>query len=346
MQQIPFGHSTPLGAALPVAGVPGPQRPAGVYPTLPQALPGRFPAYHQPVPFYGAPTYGVPHPQAHLERPPVIAGPGALGVPAPAARGAAGGIPGVAMAPVVQVAPPAATGGPHPLPSMPEFPVPQGFPNPFQAQQLAAQPGAPAAPPSQVPAPIAGGAPGVVTVTGPMGYHPGLGHIAPPVGFGTAQTMPVPALQAAPAPAAVPAPPLPEYPPWQASSVQVAQWPASWQAAWNSAHLPVQEAPAVPSGFAAVDWGATAAQEAVANPFLSQLALQLLQHASVRTALAEAYSALTEGEARPKAHATAVAVLSGPECQAAFRDLSSGRIDQSRFIETFAVQLKGRLQSA
>jgi hypothetical protein len=79
-----------------------------------------------------------------------------------------GGVPGVYMAPVT---PAAAPGGPHPLPSVPVPPFPHGFPNPFAIQALQVLP--------EQPLPQR---PGTMTVTGPLGYHPGLGYFQPGAG--------------------------------------------------------------------------------------------------------------------------------------------------------------------
>ncbi|MBP2016697.1 hypothetical protein J2Z79_000070 [Symbiobacterium terraclitae] len=93
-------------------------------------------------------------------------GPAALG-PDGVLGGRGTGVPGVALAPVPAVAPPAAPGGPHPLPGLPPCPLPWGFPNPFAISALVLVPLS-AGP---VPQP-----PGTVTATGPRGYLPGLGY--------------------------------------------------------------------------------------------------------------------------------------------------------------------------
>jgi len=93
-------------------------------------------------------------------------GPSVLG-PGGRIGGSGTGVPGVAMLPVPAVAPPAAPGGPHPLPGLPPCPLPWGFPNPFAIGALVLVPQAP----SPVPP-----APGTVTATGPRGYLPGLGY--------------------------------------------------------------------------------------------------------------------------------------------------------------------------
>lgn len=177
MQGFPQAAS-PLsagGAPIPgIAHVGGLSYPGGVtpnltqYPTAPmsgypaQAFPAQQmpPMPYQTTGFSPTATYpgagaAVPGGQAPLYS--QVPGPATLG-PAPMA-GAPGGVPGVSMAPLSGVQPPAGPGGPHPLPGMPQVPLPQGFPNPFALQQLQGQaPG------------------GVTTVTGPQGYLPGIGH--------------------------------------------------------------------------------------------------------------------------------------------------------------------------
>jgi len=88
------------------------------------------------------------------------------------------GVPGVSVPPLQPVSPPAAPGGPHPLLKpphlpVPNLPVPEGFPNPFAVKQIAVTP-----PPEPVALP-----PGSTAVTGPMGYHPGLGYLGSPPPF-------------------------------------------------------------------------------------------------------------------------------------------------------------------
>lgn len=96
------------------------------------------------------------------------AGPGALG-PSRMQGSPGTGVPGVRVRPVAAVFPPAAPGGPHPLPPLPACPVPGGFPNPFAI--VAVVKDAPLPPPP---------GPGSVTITGPFGYLPGLGYFGLP----------------------------------------------------------------------------------------------------------------------------------------------------------------------
>jgi len=173
---VPYA-ALPLSAGgVPVAGVPmvpTPVPPQGVFPSVtqsPAASPGwwtgRY-SYPQLQPYVAGPqgTYaGV-----------VPAGASTQGTTAPAsapggnAQGTGStGVAGVTMTAVQHVNPPAPAGGPHPLPPPPQLPVPQGFPNPFEVKQVMVGP-----PATTGPLP-----PGSSAVTGPMGYHPGLGSFA------------------------------------------------------------------------------------------------------------------------------------------------------------------------
>lgn len=100
-------------------------------------------------------------------------GPAALGPGSTQGSMGTSGVAGVGINPVTAVTPPAATGGPHPLPSLPSLPLPQGFPNPFELQHL----GQHGETSSGSQAPFS---PGSTTVTGPRGYLPGLGYFGPP----------------------------------------------------------------------------------------------------------------------------------------------------------------------
>lgn len=115
-----------------------------------------------------------PYPQAYFPNggPPSIApmpGPAALGPGRSQGSMGTGGVAGVGINPVSVVTPPAATGGPHPLPSLPSLPLPDGFPNPFDLPNQSGWAGAWAS--SGLP-PMS---PGTTTVIGPKGYLPGLG---------------------------------------------------------------------------------------------------------------------------------------------------------------------------
>jgi hypothetical protein len=138
----------------PIAQVPMPGHPAGLSPNLTQ-----YPT---------APPSGFVPPQVQMMPGPATIGGGPLGP---------GGVAGVQMSPVANVAPPVTGGGPHTLPPFPSFPLPQGFPNPF-AQGPVAMGGGP---------PVPGGGAGQ-TVTGPQGYFPGIGWVGqqgqggPPMG--------------------------------------------------------------------------------------------------------------------------------------------------------------------
>ncbi|BAD40823.1 hypothetical protein [Symbiobacterium thermophilum] len=145
-------------------------------------------------------TYPAPAP---LPWPPPV-----LPAPGPAALGPAGvqggrgtGVPGVAFVPVTAVAPPAQPGGPHPLPALPPCPLPWGFPNPF-AIRAAVVP----APPAQSGSQSWPARPGMVTVTGPAGYLPGIGYFDPLQVAAAAAPLLEAAAQTPPGPYAPPAP--------------------------------------------------------------------------------------------------------------------------------------------
>jgi len=178
----------------PVAGVPypaAPVRPCGIAPAgdgftagaalglggpgaaqfgWPQGVPGPQ-GYPPPIP--GMPLPGAPAPGWPAQGFPSVARvPSCVGTypQAPVIPGS-DGVQGVTVAPITGVTAPAATGGPHPLPNPPQFPLPQGFPNPFAVQQLTLGAPAPQAPAAQ--------APGLTVTTGPQGYLPGLGFFGP-----------------------------------------------------------------------------------------------------------------------------------------------------------------------
>ncbi|HWI53807.1 MAG TPA: hypothetical protein VNT01_16840 [Symbiobacteriaceae bacterium] len=284
---------TALGASPGVPQVPGPAMPGGVAPNLTQ-----YPA----APYTGYAPQGFPPPPQSGTYPGYfrVPGPSALG-PAPGAPGdqtAVGGVGGVSMAPISTVAPPAGPGGPHPLPGMPQVPLPQGFPNPFSLQQVTQ------APPPQQQAP-----PGQTTVTGPMGYHPGLGFFTPPSGQGAG----------APPPTAFPV--LPGGMPFPAQQTQ-----------------PAQQAPppAPPQGQA----------QQTPNPFWLQLAWQLAQTPAVQQALGDSAQLLLESEDRMRTLQIAAGCLAGNELQAAFKALTSGQLEQTRFTELFAQSVRQALGRA
>lgn len=280
---------TALGASPGVPQVPGPAIPGGVAPNLTQ-----YPA----APYTGYPPPGFPPPPQSGTYPGYfrVPGPSALG-PAPGGPGdqtGTAGVGGVSMAPVSTVAPPAGPGGPHPLPGMPQVPLPQGFPNPFSLQQLTQ---APPPPPQLQQAPQ-----GQTTVTGPMGYHPGLGYFTPPGAQGPG----------APPPSAFPVLP---------GNIQTQAPPPAPPQAQSQA----QPAP---------------------NPFWLQLAWQLAQTPAVRQALGDSAQLLLESEDRMRTLQIAAECLAGNELQAAFRALTSGQLEQTRFTELFARSVRQALQRA
>lgn|GEM_PF-1738906 len=296
------------GPAFP--GVPQPAHPANVSPGLTQ-YPTPGVAGYPPSPWATSPSLGYPMGQASAAPPPQqaqpfmrVPGPSALGAPPLNPLGAVGNAGGVSLAPVSGVGAPPASGGPHPLPSMPQVPLPQGFPNPFAVQGVPQQTQAQApVPPQQQP--------GTTTVTGPQGYMPGLGY------FGTPPTPPATALPALPATGAATfhphgqgfagSPPMP-----QAMPQQVPQGPRQ----------------GTPQG------------EAQNSPFWFQLAWQLVQTPAVREALGDRHQALVEGDERLRTLHAATSCLSSPDLQAAFKALTSGQMQQQRFTELFAGALR------
>jgi hypothetical protein len=303
----PMTGYPPPGFPAPPPGmmVPGMMAPGGPY----GQVPGTYPGAPQPY-------YRVPGPAALGAAPPVPGAiPGAVppqgGAPAPT-----GGVAGVSMAPVGTVAPPAGPGGPHPLPPMPGAPLPQGFPNPFALQQMPwsdqGQPGAQPVPQQ----------PGMQSVTGPMGYLPGLGYFPPPTG-GAAGSPP---------PTAFPVLP---------GNIQGGYAPGGYAPAAPQpqpqlqAPPPQQTAPPPPAPAAAGP-----------NPFWLQLAWQLVQTPAVKAALGDRFQGLLESEDRMRTLQIAAACLTGPDLQNAFKALTAGNLDQSRFTELFAEQVQRALQSA
>lgn len=342
MQGFPQAAS-PLsadGAPIPgVAHVGGPAYPGGVtpnltqYPTAPMTgfPPQGFPAQQMaPMPYQ--PTTGVapsatypgagaaiPGGQAPLYS--QVPGPATLG-PAPMA-GAPGGVPGVSMAPVSSMQPPASPGGPHPLPPMPQVPLPQGFPNPFAMQQLQAQP----QPMGQGPVPQGGGQ---TTITGPQGYLPGIGH------FGNGG-IPGPATAPTAGPVQAPA-----QAPYYAGMPQ-----ARAPVGFPPMPMPQQLQPQAPAPQATpVPAQAPGAGQQQQSPFFLHLAWQLAHTPAVKSAIGEKHQSLLADDRRGQTLQVAVQCLQSPEIQNAFRALSNGSLDQTRFTESFAGALRGALQAA
>lgn len=329
-----------------VPGVPGSAYPQGPAPGFTQwpAAPmagfnpsGGFPA--------GAPTYPGTQPYyrtpgpAALNTPPLMPAspfgpaPGPLGPSPGGAPAGAGGVGGVSMSPVGQVAPPAGPGGPHPLMPMPNAPLPQGFPNPFSVQQLTPQ-GPAVAPPGQ-----AAQQPGISTVTGPMGYLPGIGYFSPPG----------PGAQAPATPPQFPPQFSQQYPqqqPWQ-------QGPAT-PPPWQAGPFPGAGAAPPPTAFPVLPGAmppqapppAPQAAQGSPNPLWLQLAWQLVQAPQVKSALGDRFTDLLEGGERMRFLTAAAGCLAGQELQAAFKALTTGGLDQTRFIDLFAQQLHRLLEPA
>lgn len=189
MQGLPYVAPPMSAGGTPVPGIShvgGPAHPQGVIPNLTQyptapvtgyppvgyqvPNPYAFPQQQstgQPATYQGALPYaGAPVPGVTRMPGPATLGPTSTG----AAPSAPGGVSGVSMAPISGVAPPVTTGGPHPLPSLPQMPLPQGFPNPFAVQQMGLTP-------NQAPQQLL---PGSTATTGPQGYLPGLGYFGSP----------------------------------------------------------------------------------------------------------------------------------------------------------------------
>ncbi len=309
----------PATGAPPLAGAGQQPGAMATYPaTQGQPMGGGPPGIAPQTGNYAANTIRPAPPGTALPRPSFmpVPGPATLG-PAQSGTGSPGGVAGVSMAPLTAVQPPAATGGPHPLPALPQVPLPQGFPNPFQIQQLIPAP----------PAQVQPGAPGTQTITGPQGYHPGLGYFGSPFSpgpnTGNGQPLPVPStafphVPGAPKPAASAAPP----------PVAAAPQPGT----------PSEPAAAPASGTAASPGQQT-------GPFWLQLAWQLVRTPAVRAALGDRYQALVESEDRRRTLQIGATVLSGHGMQQAFRAVASGSLDQSRFTQLFANELRSALQA-
>lgn len=303
MQGFPQANVPMTGTAA-VPPVPTPARPTGVTPNMTQ-----YPTV--PVnPFQMAPygTYsGAQSPFMPSPAPSVFPTPGPSGFgPAPGAGaaglGTGGGVGGVSMVPVTGVVPPAVTGGPHPLPGLPQLPLPQGFPNPFALQQVTPGPAPQQAAPSYL---------GTVLSTGPQGYMPGLGYFGAQPG--------VPSMQAAPGPS------------FQGPSFQVPPPPAFAPAPQAPVYTRPQPQPQP--------------QPQPADSFWQNLAWQLLQTPVVRSMMGDRFAALVEGQDRMLTLQIASACLTTEELQKSFRLLTSGSMDQSRFIETFTDSVKRSLQA-
>lgn len=179
MQVYPYAGAPMSAGGQPVPGVAHVAAPpVPSYPTTSINQQPRAPYYRHPAQV-AFPPPAIPGTQVPFTPPtPTTAhvpGPAALGAQPPLGTpSAVSGIAGVSMAPVANVQPAAASGGPHPLPTLPELPLPQGFPNPFAILELQMNPtGAPAGPPQHA-------TPGTTTVTGPQGYLPGLGYFGTP----------------------------------------------------------------------------------------------------------------------------------------------------------------------
>jgi hypothetical protein len=327
---------TSLGTAPGVAQVPVPGQPGGVTPNLtqyPTAPPHGFTApmaqgypsqqgappmltgpYTQPSPTYGSNVpAGFPVP-SYMPTP----GPATLG-PAQSNAPTTGGVAGVSMAPIGGVTPPSTAGGPHVLPSLPQVPLPQGFPNPFQVSQVG---------PSQAPQQATPYGPGSSTQTGPNGYFPGIGQIGMPQ-QGVPQGMPQSAWAGGmPSQGAQPG--------WAPSTPGPHALPSfPWGAqAPTPAHGQTQTGPA-----------ATAAPQQ-SHPYWVQLAWQLMQTPAVKSTLGHRLTQLLADEHRMKAITVAAQCLAGPDMQAAFRAMTAGSLQQAKFTESFAAALRTALDAS
>jgi hypothetical protein len=82
------------------------------------------------------------------------------------------------------------------------------------------------------------------------------------------------------------------------------------------------------------------------NPFWLQLAWQLVQTPAVRQVLGDSAQLLLESEDRMRALQIAAGCLTGLELQAAFKALTSGQLEQTRFTELFANQVRQAFYAA
>lgn len=256
-------------------------------------------------PYANLPTGGPP-PIAPMPGPATL-GPGTT-------QGSMGtGVAGVGINPVSAVTPPAATGGPHPLPALPAVPLPQGFPNPFELQQAGNGPAN-----SPGPEPLS---PGTTTVIGPQGYLPGLGYFGAPGQGGQQPGLPgLPGLQAGLGQAMPPgfplqAPPRPQPQPQAQPQPQPQPQAAGPNRSQNS-------------------------------PFWIALAWQLVNTPAARSAVGERLTRLMEGSDRMRTIQVATSLLLSPEMQNAFRALSTGAMQQTPFTALFADRLRGALDGA
>jgi hypothetical protein len=351
----------------PPAGYPQPGFPAQAPYMMPQGGP---PA---PGTYQGYPAPSAP---AVTRMPgPAMLGPSPMGGTAPGT----GGVPGVSMGPVSGVSPPAATGGPHALPGLPQMPLPQGFPNPFEVRGLG--PGGPQGQAQTPPMP----APGVQSMTGPQGYLPGLGYFGQPSGQGQ-PGYPGPAPAQLPAyggppqvpamPGRMPMPPgAPFFPQQQApqgypqapqgypqAPQGYLQSPQGYPQAPQGYPPPPQGYPQAPQGYPQPPQGfpfppqpvaqpaaqppAQTASQGIAHPFWLQLAWQLIQAPAVKAALGDHLDSLLKEDSRPRTLQVAAAALAGGDMQSAFRAMTGGQMEQTRFTELFADKLKAALSGA
>lgn len=297
-----------------VTGVPTPPRPMGVMP--------QYTGFQMP----GGSQTAIPFSPGVLPTP----GPSTFGSP-PVGSGV-GGVQGVSMSPVASVTPPQAGGGPHVLPPMPQIPLPEGFPNPFGIQHLHFAPQG-----SSGQAPMQ---PGTVTTTGPQGFLPGLGQFGTPAGGQAAPGGAQPAFALPPAPAFRMAQPAPQT--WAQPGLQGGV-PVGAQPGFQAS---AQPGPAAQQGAQSAQFGAYPGAADGAEMFWHHLAWQLLQAPAVKAALGGQADALTEGPDRLKVLECGIGCLRGNDLQQAFRDLTSGRMEQQGFISAFANRLADTLRGA
>jgi hypothetical protein len=214
------------------------------------------------------------------------------------------------------------------------------------------------------PMPAPGG-PGVQTLTGPQGYLPGLGHFGMPGGQGQPGILgPAPGQvqaygappQIPPMPGSMPMPPQQQFfpPQQQAQFVPPQQQAQFFPPQQQAQFFPPQQAgpqgppqvalpaPAMPPAMGAQGQG----NPGQPHPFWMHLAWQLVQTPAVRGALGEQLDALLRDDRRTRTLSLAASTLAGPELQSAFRAMTGGSFQQTRFTELFAERLKGALRSA
>jgi len=238
-----------------------------------------------------------------------------------------GGVAGVSVLPTSTFQPPAAPGGPHLLPNLPQFPLPQDIPNPFEIQQLIV--------PAQAPTLPLGS--GITYTIGPNNQAPGstthgFGQYPPRQHGGQfpASTAGAPGFPAALAPT----PTVPQWPVLPQSPLT--EWPKQPEMT-----MPQWQMPSVAQTPAPTAIPSTQVQRSPdVSGFWLNLGWQLLLTPSGRKALGDRYSALMEGPTRERTLKLASECLVRESLQTAYRDLTSGMIMQNQFIDQFSAEVE------